>query len=62
MENAATIITSLADGATAVASGVGTTITNLVSNAQVLTLIGLAIGYGIVKFVIHFLPMIRSGR
>lgn len=62
MENAATIISSLADGATAVASGVGTTITNLVSNSQVLTLIGLAIGYGIVKFVMYKLPMLKSRR
>lgn len=62
MENVATIITSLADGASAIAGGFGTVITNLVGNAQVLTLIGLAIGFGIVKFVLNRLPMIRSRR
>lgn len=62
MESAATIITSLADGASAVAGGVATTITKLVGNAQVLTLIGLAIGYGIVKFVMYKLPMLKSRR
>ena len=62
MENVATIITSLASGASAIAGGVVSTISSLVGNKEVLTLIGLAIGYGIVKFVLNRLPMIKSRR
>lgn len=62
MENTATIISSLADGASAIASGFVNVIGSLVGNSQVLTLIGLAIGFGIVKFVINRLPMVKSRR
>lgn len=61
-EETATIITALADGATAIAGGFVNVIGSLVGNAQVLTLIGLAIGYGIVKFTLNKLPIIRSRR
>lgn len=56
------MIASITSGATAIVGAVVATISSLVANESVMTLIGLAIGYGIVKFVIHFLPMIRSGR
>lgn len=58
----ATIITSLADGAAAVAGGFVKVIGDLVASPEVLTLMGLAIGYGIVKFVINKLPMLKSRR
>lgn len=61
-EEAATIVTSLADGATAIASGFVTVIGKLIANEHVLTLLGLAIGYGIVKFTLNKLPMLSSGR
>lgn len=56
----ATLITEISGGATAVVGAVGSTVTTLVTNPTFLTLMGLAIGYGIVKFVIGFLPMIKS--
>ncbi len=62
MDDVATIITSLADGAAAISSGFVSVISKLVGNPQVLTLIGLAIGFGIVKLVLNRLPMIKSRR
>ncbi len=56
------MIASITAGATAVVGAMVSTISTLVANESVMTLIGLAIGYGIVKFVVNFLPMIRSGR
>ena len=62
MENTITIISSLTDGASAIASGFVNVISSLIGNEQVLILLGLAIGFGIVKFVINKLPMIKSIR
>ena len=55
-----TLISSIGDGATAIVGAVGSTVTTVVGNGTFLTLIGLAIGYGVVKYVIGFLPMIKS--
>ena len=54
------MIESITAGATAVVGAMASTISTLVANENVMTLIGLAIGYGIVKFVVNFLPMIKS--
>lgn len=54
------MIASITAGTTAIVGALVSTITALVANESVMTLIGLAIGYGIVKFVINFLPMIKS--
>ena len=54
------MIASITSGTTAIVGALVSTITALVANESVMTLIGLAIGYGIVKFVINFLPMIKS--
>lgn len=60
MDEAVTLVTSIASGAKCISSGFLTVFDSLIENPSVLALIGLAIGYGIVKFVIHFLPMIKS--
>lgn len=54
------MIASITSGATAIVGSVVSTIAALVANESVLALMGLAIGYGIVKFVINFLPMIKN--
>ena len=54
------MIESITSGATAIVGSMSSTITTLIGNSSVLTLIGLAVGYGIVKFVINLLPMIRN--
>ena len=54
-----TLITSIASGASSIVSSMSSTISTLVTNTNVLTLVGLAVGYGIVKYCINLLPMIR---
>ena len=54
------MIVSITAGATAIVGSVVSTVSTLVANDSVMTLIGLAIGYGVVKYVIGFLPMIKS--
>ena len=56
------MIEAITEGAAAIVSGVGSTISSLISNANVLILVGLAVGYGIVKYTINLIPMIRSKR
>lgn len=58
----ATMIDAITSGATAVTSAVVSTVSSVVASETFITLIGLAIGYGVVKFVINMLPMIRSRR
>lgn len=55
-----TLISSITGGATAVTSAVVSTVSSVVASPTFLTLLGLAVGYGIVKFVINMLPMIRN--
>lgn len=59
-ETGVTLISAITDGATAVVGSMVSTIADLVDSPTVLTLIGLAIGYGVVKFVFNRLPMIRN--
>lgn len=53
------MIESITTGATAVVGSMVSSIAALVKEPTVLTLMGLAIGYGVVKFVFNRLPMIR---
>ena len=59
-EGAVTLISSITDGATAIVGSMVSTIADFVDSPTVLTLMGLAIGYGVVKFVFNRLPMIRG--
>lgn len=60
-EATVTLISSIADGASAVVGSMVSTISDFVSSPTVLTLMGLAIGYGVVKYVFNRLPMVRRG-
>ncbi|MEG1705395.1 MAG: hypothetical protein RR290_02340 [Clostridia bacterium] len=54
------MIASVTAGATAIVGAVVSTVGAIVANETFMTLIGLAIGYGVVKFVLNMLPMIKS--
>ena len=54
------MIESITTGATAIVGSMVSTISTLVANETVMTLMGLAIGYGVVKFVFNRLPMVKS--
>ena len=56
------MIASITSGATAVVGSIVSTISTLIANENVLALVGLAVGYGIVKYTIGVLPMIRNRR
>lgn len=57
-----TMIEAITSGATAVTGAVVSTVSSIVASETFITLIGLAIGYGVVKFVVNMLPMLRSRR
>lgn len=54
------MIEAITTGATAVTGAVVSTVSAVVASETFITLIGLAIGYGVVKFVINMLPMLRN--
>ncbi|MEG1705396.1 MAG: hypothetical protein RR290_02345 [Clostridia bacterium] len=60
MTDVLTLTKAIADGATAIVGSVVTVVSKIVVDPTFLTLIGLAIGYGVVKFVLNMLPMIKS--
>ena len=59
-QTAVTLISAITDGASAVVGSMVSTISDFVAEPTVLTLMGLAIGYGVVKFVFNRLPMVRN--
>lgn len=55
-----TLISAIIDCVASISSNFVAVFVKLLSYPSVMTLIGLAIYYGIVKFVINFLPTVKS--
>ncbi|MBR5227692.1 MAG: hypothetical protein IKV94_03550 [Clostridia bacterium] len=60
MEGAATLVSSITEGVTTLSTGIFNVVTSAFENTNMLTMIGIAIAFGLVGYGLSLIPKLRG--